>query len=82
MVPPSLCAFVDLITSSTSDTYFFPYLVALEGFTESLRKEMPSSSEWNIQAIIEPGGFKPKYGLGAMTTLPLLPTQRMMTTIL
>jgi hypothetical protein len=73
-----MCAFVDLITSSTSDTYFFPYLVALEGFTESLRKEM--SSEWNIQAIIEPGGFKPKYG--AMTTLPLLPTQRMMTTIL
>ena len=48
-----------------------PYLVALEGFTESLRKEM--SPEWNIQAtIIEPGGFNTKIWSNT-TTLPLHP---------
>ena len=46
---------------------FFPYLVALEGFTESLRKEM--SPEWNIQAtIIEPGGFDTEWK--NMTVIP------------
>jgi NAD(P)-dependent dehydrogenase (short-subunit alcohol dehydrogenase family) len=42
----------------------------LEGFTESLRKEM--SPEWNIQAtIIQPGGFNTEWR--NMTTLPLHP---------
>ena len=49
----------------------FSYLVALEGFTESLRKEM--SPEWNIQAtIIEPGGFNTGIW-GNTTTLPIHP---------
>ena len=51
--------------------FFLSYLVALEGFTESLRKEM--SPEWNIQAtIIEPGGFNTEIWSNA-TTLPLHP---------
>ena len=42
---------------------------ALEGFTESLRKEM--TPEWNIQAtIIEPGGFETNWRGGNMTVLP------------
>ena len=44
----------------------------MEGFTESLRKEM--SPEWNIQAtIIEPGGFDTEWRTGNMTILPQLP---------
>ena len=56
--------------SSISDSSFFsPYLVALEGFTESLRKEM--FPEWNIQAtIIEPGGFNTEWCGSNMTILP------------
>ena len=43
----------------------------MEGFTESLRKEM--SPAWNIQAtIIEPGGFNTDIWSN-MTTLPLHP---------
>ena len=59
------------ISSSTFDSFFFPlYLVALEGFTESLRKEL--SPEWNIQAtIIQPGGFNTDWR--NMPTLPLHP---------
>ena len=50
---------------------FLLYLAALEGFTESLRKEM--SPEWNIQAtIIEPGGFNTNIWSNT-TTLPLHP---------
>ena len=50
--------------------FFHPCLVALEGFTESLRKEM--TPNWNIQAtIIEPGGFNTEWG--NMTTIPLHP---------
>jgi NAD(P)-dependent dehydrogenase (short-subunit alcohol dehydrogenase family) len=42
----------------------------LEGYTESLRKEM--SPHWNIQAtIIQPGGFNTEWR--NMTTLPLHP---------
>jgi NAD(P)-dependent dehydrogenase (short-subunit alcohol dehydrogenase family) len=42
----------------------------LEGFTESLRKEM--SPEWNIQAtVIEPGGFDTEWR--SMTVIPPLP---------
>jgi hypothetical protein len=70
MLPPSLvCGLcrLDISSSSTSDSPFFPYPVALEGFTESLRKEM--SPEWNIQAtIIEPGGFDTEWR--NMTTIP------------
>jgi hypothetical protein len=52
---------------------FFSYLVALEGFTESLtgRKEM--CPEWNVQAtIIEPGGFNTEIWSNTIT-LPLHP---------
>ena len=69
MLPPSLVSLCGLdICSSISNSYFFsPYLVALEGFTESIRKEM--SPEWNIQAtIIEPGGFNTEWK--NMTTIP------------
>ncbi|PPQ96649.1 hypothetical protein CVT26_010639 [Gymnopilus dilepis] len=45
---------------------------AVEGFTESLRKEM--SPEWNIQAtIVQPGGFNTQWRGGNMTILPLHP---------
>jgi NAD(P)-dependent dehydrogenase (short-subunit alcohol dehydrogenase family) len=43
-------------SAQPSIPYYASAKFALEGFTESLRKEM--SPEWNIQAtIIEPGGF-------------------------
>jgi len=49
--------------------YYNAAKFALEGFTESLRKEM--SPEWNIQAtIIEPGGFNTEWRGGNMTILP------------
>jgi len=49
--------------------YYAAAKFALEGFTESLRKEM--SPEWNIQAtIIEPGGFNTEWRGGNMTVLP------------
>ena len=48
-----------------------PYLVGLEGYTESLRKEM--SQEWNIQAtIIEPGGHNTEWRKN-LTVLPIHP---------
>lgn len=48
---------------------FLIVLKAVEGFTESLRKEM--SPEWNIQAtIIEPGGFNTQWRGGNMSILP------------
>ena len=47
------------------------FLLALEGFTESVRKEM--TPEWNIQAtIIEPGGFNTDWR-NMETQLPLHP---------
>jgi len=53
-------------------SYYSAAKFALEGFTESLRKEM--SPEWNIQAtIIEPGGFNTEWRGGNMTILPLHP---------
>ncbi|KAH0582012.1 hypothetical protein H2248_011668 [Termitomyces sp. 'cryptogamus'] len=52
--------------SSRSIMDFSP---ALEGFTESLRKEM--DPEWNIQAtIVEPGGFNTNWRDGNMRVLP------------
>ena len=70
MLPPSLVCLCGLdVSSSISDSSLFSYLAALEGFTESLRKEM--SPEWNIQAtIIEPGGFNTEWRGGNMTILP------------
>lgn len=45
---------------------------ALEGFTESLRKEM--SPEWNIRAtIVEPGGFNTEWRGGNMVIFPQHP---------
>ncbi|KAK7692851.1 hypothetical protein QCA50_004486 [Cerrena zonata] len=45
---------------------------ALEGFTESLTKEM--LPEWNIRAtIIELGGFRTEWGGSSMITIPSLP---------
>ena len=63
----------DLSSNSVSDSSFFPLpCIALEGFTESLRKEM--SPEWNIQAtIIEPGGFNTEWRGSSMTVLPIHP---------
>jgi len=54
-------------------SYYSAAKFALEGFTESLRKEM--SPEWNIQAaIIQPGGFNTEWRGGKnMTILPLHP---------
>ncbi|KDR84661.1 hypothetical protein GALMADRAFT_151451 [Galerina marginata CBS 339.88] len=50
-------------------SYYNAAKFAVEGFTESLRKEM--SPEWNIQAtIIEPGGFNTEWRGGNMTILP------------
>ena len=61
MLPPSLvCLFGLEISLQYSDSVFISCLVALEGFTESLRKDM--TPEWNIQAtIIEPGGFNTEW---------------------
>jgi len=57
-------------SAQPSIPYYIASKFALEGFTESLRKEM--SPEWNIQAtIIEPGGFNTEWK--NMTTLPLHP---------
>jgi len=51
-------------------SYYASAKFALEGFTESLRKEM--SPHWNIQAtIIEPGGFNTEWR--NMATIPLHP---------
>lgn len=45
---------------------------ALEGFSESLSKELPS--EWNIKVtIIEPGGFRTEWNKGSMVKLPIHP---------
>ena len=50
-------------------------IVALEGFTEALAKEM--LPEWNIKAtIIEPGGFRTEWGGSSMETIPSLPVYR------
>ena len=63
-------AFSDLIYLQLLTRFFFSCLVALEGFTESLRKEM--TPNWNIQAtIIEPGGFDTEWK--NMTIIPPLP---------
>ena len=44
-------------------------LLALEGFTESLSKEMDPS--WNISAtIIQPGGFRTEWGGSSLKTYP------------
>ncbi|KAF8958851.1 hypothetical protein BDZ97DRAFT_1736274 [Flammula alnicola] len=52
-----------------SISYYNAAKFALEGFTESLRKEM--LPEWKIQAtIIEPGGFDTEWRGGNMTILP------------
>ena len=71
MLPPSsVCLYALNYTLQLLISLFFPYPVALEGFTESLRKEM--SPEWNIQAtIIEPGGFNTDWR--NMTSIPLHP---------
>ena len=73
MLPPSLVCIcgLDIYLLQFSDSYFKSFfLAALEGFTESLRKEM--SPHWNIQAtIIQPGGFNTDWR--NMTTLPLHP---------
>ena len=71
ILPPSLVRLCGLEISPTSDSCFsLPYLVALEGFTESLRKEM--SPHWNIQAtIIQPGGFNTEWR--NLATIPLHP---------
>ncbi|KDR84664.1 hypothetical protein GALMADRAFT_151454 [Galerina marginata CBS 339.88] len=56
-------------SSQPSMAYYSSAKFALEGFTESLRKEM--SPEWNIQVtIIEPGGFNTEWRGKNMTTLP------------
>jgi len=45
---------------------------ALEGFSESLSKELPS--EWNIKVtIIEPGGFRTEWNKGSMIKVPAHP---------
>ncbi|KAI0262444.1 NAD(P)-binding protein [Gloeopeniophorella convolvens] len=45
---------------------------ALEGFTESLTREMPPA--WNIKGIIlEPGGFRTNWGTASMVRLPRHP---------
>lgn len=47
-------------------------LSALEGFTESLRKEMDPS--WNISAVIvELGGFRTEWAGSSLKTLPQTP---------
>ncbi|PPR01860.1 hypothetical protein CVT24_001341, partial [Panaeolus cyanescens] len=52
--------------------YYNSAKFALEGFTESVRKEM--SPEWNIQAsIIEPGGFNTEWRGSNMSILPIHP---------
>ena len=76
ILPPSLVCLCGLVMiSSISDSSFcvVPHLVALEGFTESVRGEM--YPEWNIQAtIIEPGGFNTEIWSNINTaTLPLHP---------
>jgi len=54
-------------SAQPSIPYYAGAKFALEGFTESLRKEM--SPEWNIQAtIIEPGGFNTEWR--NMTVIP------------
>ncbi|CAL1707777.1 unnamed protein product [Somion occarium] len=45
---------------------------ALEGFTESLAREM--LPEWNIKAtIVEPGGFRTEWAASSLVVLPSLP---------
>ncbi|PPQ98769.1 hypothetical protein CVT24_003327 [Panaeolus cyanescens] len=59
-------------TSQPTLSYYDAAKFALEGFTESLRKEM--SPEWNIQAtIIEPGGFNTEWRGANMSILPIHP---------
>ena len=49
--------------------YMRSYLAALEGLTESLRREMDPS--WNITGvIIEPGGFRTEWAGSSLKTLP------------
>lgn len=48
---------------------FKPNISALEGFTESLRKEMVP--EWNIAAtIVQPGGFQTAWNGDSMVEYP------------
>jgi hypothetical protein len=72
ILPPSLVCICGLDISSFKLLMRLPpYSVALEGFTESIRKEM--TPEWNIQAtIIEPGGFNTDWR-NMETQLPLHP---------
>ena len=45
---------------------------ALEGFTESMQKELPP--EWNIKVtLIEPGEFKTEFGKSSLTTYDVHP---------
>ncbi|KAG5723235.1 hypothetical protein E4T56_gene352 [Termitomyces sp. T112] len=56
-------------SSQPTLSYYNSAKFALEGFTESLRKEM--DPEWNIQAtIVEPGGFNTNWRDGNMRVLP------------
>lgn len=67
IMPLSLVCLKTLSGAFSLNTDFILFL-ALEGFTESLRKEM--SPEWKIQAtIIEPGGFDTKW----RTNISVLP---------
>lgn len=48
---------------------------ALEGFTDSLSKEM--LPEWNIKAtIVEPGGFRTEWAKSSLITIPSLPVYK------
>jgi len=59
-------------SAQPSIPYYAAAKFALEGFTESLRKEL--SPEWNIQAtIIEPGGFNTEWRGKNMTIIPIHP---------
>lgn len=70
-MPPSLVCEPLLSNAFSLITGLF---LAIEGFTESLRKEM--SPEWNIQAtVVEPGGFNTNWR-GDMTILPPHPAYK------
>ena len=46
--------------------------IAVEGFTESLNKEL--LPEWNIKAIIiQPGGFQTEWAKSSMISIPVAP---------
>ncbi|TGO57177.1 hypothetical protein BCON_0068g00070 [Botryotinia convoluta] len=60
------------VMAFAGQAYYHASKFALEGFTESLYREIPKS--WNIRfLIIEPGGVRTNYGTSSLVKIPAHP---------